>query len=212
MMRFVQDDVNGADERFNRNFGDNVRRARAIKGWSQRRLAEALDVRGVKLDPSAVTRIERGAREVKLREAAAFAQCLGVDIQELITPAGREPLAVVLQMLKSAADRMQAARSALAEMASYLTAVEALLSQYPELVEDLRRLRGFDEELDVEGFLRREIQELTGDPIPEMAIAVDDRMLELLQEAALAATEKLLTNNESEIAAVRSADESNAET
>ena len=61
----------GADERFSRLFGDNVRRARAIKGWSQRRLAEALDVRGVKLDPSAVTRIERGVREVKLREAAA---------------------------------------------------------------------------------------------------------------------------------------------
>lgn len=214
MMRFVHDGAIGADERFSRNFGDNVRRARAVKGWSQRRLAEALDIRGVKLDPSAVTRIERGAREVKLREAAAIAQCLGVDIQELITPAGREPLAVILQTLKSATDRMQAGRSALAEMASYLRAVEALLSQYPELVEDLRRLRGFDEELDVEGFLRREIRELTSNPAPETMIAVDDRMLELLQEAASAAAKKLFTNNESELAVVhgpQSADQSDAE-
>jgi transcriptional regulator with XRE-family HTH domain len=211
----VHDDVIGADECFGRIFGENVRRARTVKGWSQRRLAEALDIRGVKLDPSAVTRIERGAREVKLREAAAIAQCLDIDIQELITPAGREPLAVIIQTLKSATDRMQAGRSALAEMASYLRAVEALLSQNPELVEDLRRLRGFDEHLDVEGFIRREIHELTSNPAPEMTIAVDDRMLELLQDAASAAAEKLFTNNESEIAAVRgpqSADQSDAET
>ena len=207
-------DESGADERFSRLFGDNVRRARAIKGWSQRRLAEALDVRGVKLDPSAVTRIERGVREVKLREAAAIAQCLGVDIQELMTPAGPEPLALVLHTLKSASNRMQAGRSALAEMASYLRAAEALLSQNPELVEELRRLRGFDEELDVEGFLRREIRDLTSNPVPEMMLAVDDRTLELLQHAASRSVEKLLTNNESEIAAVRgpqSADEGNAE-
>jgi transcriptional regulator with XRE-family HTH domain len=211
----VHDEVIGADERFSRIFGDNVRRARTVKGWSQRRLAEALDIRGVKLDPSAVTRIERGAREVKLREAAAIAQCLEIDIQELITPAGREPLAVIIQLLKSAADRMHAGRSALAEMASYLRAVEALLSQNPELVEDLRRLRGFDEDLDVEGFIRREIHELTSNPAPEMTIAVDDRMLELLQDAASAAAEKLFTNNESEIAAARgpqSPDQSDAKT
>ena len=57
-------------------FGQNVRAARARKGWSQRELAEALDERGLKLDPSAVTRIERGTREVKLREAVAMAECL----------------------------------------------------------------------------------------------------------------------------------------
>lgn len=198
----MHDDGTGADERFGRVFGENVRSARSVKRWSQRRLAEALAVRGVKLDPSAVTRIERGEREVKLREAAAIAQCLDVDIQQLITPAGRDPLALILELLKTATSRMQVGRSALAEMASYLRAAEALLSEYPELVEDLRRLRGFDERLDVEGFLRREISELTSNTAPEMMIAVDDRMLELLQQAASAAAEKLFTNSESGISAV----------
>jgi hypothetical protein len=92
--------------------------------------------------------------------------------------------------------------AAVAEMGSYLRAVEAYLSENPGLVEELQRLRGFGGELDVGGYLRREIRELTSSPVPELIIAVDDRMLDLLEEAASAAAENLFTNNESEIAAV----------
>jgi transcriptional regulator with XRE-family HTH domain len=65
---------------FNEKFGDVVREARERRDWSQRRLAELLDEAGVRLDPSAITRIERGTRDVKLREATAIASVLGIDL------------------------------------------------------------------------------------------------------------------------------------
>ena len=43
--------------------------------------------RGVQLDPSAVTRIERGTREVKLREAATMADCLERRFERTADPA-----------------------------------------------------------------------------------------------------------------------------
>jgi transcriptional regulator with XRE-family HTH domain len=64
----MQDDGDDADSVFNKRFGDLMRAAREEKDWSQRRLAELLEEAGVRLDPSAITRIERGSRDVKLRE------------------------------------------------------------------------------------------------------------------------------------------------
>lgn len=51
---------------------------------SQRKLSELLlDKAGVKLDPSAITRIEKGQRDLKLAEAAAIAKVLDVGIDQL---------------------------------------------------------------------------------------------------------------------------------
>ena len=60
----------GADEDFSQTFGRNMRIARGQRGWSQRQLAEALEGQGVRLDPSAVTRIERGDRGPRVRREA----------------------------------------------------------------------------------------------------------------------------------------------
>jgi len=57
-----------------------VREKREQKQWSQRRLAELLEEAGIRLDPSAITRIERGTRDVKLREADAIASVLDFDL------------------------------------------------------------------------------------------------------------------------------------
>ena len=65
---------------FNEKFGDVVRDARERRQLSQRRLAELLEEAGVRLDPSAITRIERGTRDVKLREATVIASVLGIDL------------------------------------------------------------------------------------------------------------------------------------
>jgi transcriptional regulator with XRE-family HTH domain len=82
MMCFMQDDGDDADSVFNKRFGDLMRAAREEKDWSQRRLAELLEEAGVRLDPSAITRIERGSRDVKLREATAIAYVLGINLAE----------------------------------------------------------------------------------------------------------------------------------
>ncbi|MFD7043278.1 helix-turn-helix domain-containing protein [Rhodococcus jostii] len=64
-------------------FSDEMKQRRAMVGMSQRKLADLLEEIGVKLDPSAITRLEVGQREPKLREAIAIADILGIDLDEL---------------------------------------------------------------------------------------------------------------------------------
>lgn len=67
----------------NKRFGDVVKASREARGWSQRQLAEMLRAVDLKLDPSAITRIERGNRDVKLAEAIAIASVLEFDVLDL---------------------------------------------------------------------------------------------------------------------------------
>ena len=58
-------------------FGQRVKRAREDQGLTQRQLAEALEQdHRIKLDSSAITRIESGSREPRIREALAIAEVL----------------------------------------------------------------------------------------------------------------------------------------
>ena len=72
-----------APEGVNAQFGDLMKTAREARGWSQRQLAELLAAVDLKLDPSAITRIERGSRDVKLSEAIAIAGVLEFRLDEL---------------------------------------------------------------------------------------------------------------------------------
>ena len=60
-------------------FRDRMREVRRLKGWTQQRLADELELLGVKLDASAITRIEKGTRGVTLDDALAIAAALGVS-------------------------------------------------------------------------------------------------------------------------------------
>jgi transcriptional regulator with XRE-family HTH domain len=191
----MQDYTAAEEEAFSRLFGQNLRQARTQKGWSQRRLAEELDSRGLKLDPSAVTRIELGSRVIKLQEAAVAAECLGVDLQELMKPAGADPLAIALELLKNAEVKVNAGRTAFAEMALSVRSAEAFLQMHPELVEELCRLRGLDETRDAHAFLAQQLQAITsGSPAVEVPDA-EDRLLKLLQQTVSAAVEDMFTGD-----------------
>jgi transcriptional regulator with XRE-family HTH domain len=61
-------------------FGQAVALARQERGWSQRQLASELQAFGLRLDPSAVTRIETGARAVRLHEAVALSDALDLSL------------------------------------------------------------------------------------------------------------------------------------
>lgn len=76
------DDGGDATEDVNRQFGDAMRSVREVRGLSQRQLAELLDAAGMKLDPSAITRMERGTRDIKLAEAIAIAKVLDFSLEE----------------------------------------------------------------------------------------------------------------------------------
>lgn len=67
-------------------FAEAMRTERVTKGWSQRKLAEELEAAsGLKLDPSAMTRMENGQRELKLNEAVAIARVLKIPIATVLT-------------------------------------------------------------------------------------------------------------------------------
>lgn len=128
--------VDYGEQSFNKSFGERVREARDKLEWSQRKLAEALEGFDLKLDPSAVTRIERGTREVKLREATAIAAALGVSLQDLTPSPASTPREQFDACLQIAAQHGGAARQSLALMAVQVTLALHLLDHHPDLVEE----------------------------------------------------------------------------
>ncbi|MCR4525662.1 helix-turn-helix domain-containing protein [Kocuria rhizophila] len=79
-----------------------MRELRTQRGYSQKRLADELTARGVELDTSAVSRMEKGTRALRLSEAMAVADVLSTTLDQMIvTDRGnssvREALALVKQ-------------------------------------------------------------------------------------------------------------------
>lgn len=117
-------------------FGEAVRYYRGEAGLSQRRLAELLTEKGFSIDPSAITRIEKGARAVRIGEAVAIAGVLGLSISDLIDAAEDEVEA--LSRLRIEANReMHRARGAVATMVEMFQEVDVFLHQHPELMKEL---------------------------------------------------------------------------
>ena len=69
-------------------FREQLRTVRRFKGWTQQQLADALADVGVKLDATAITRLERGTRGVTLDDVIAIAAVLGVSPLHLFVPLG----------------------------------------------------------------------------------------------------------------------------
>ncbi|WP_182261451.1 helix-turn-helix transcriptional regulator [Rhodococcus sp. UFZ-B548] len=69
----------------NQGFGTAIRVAREELGLSQRGLADKLSAApwNLKLDPSAITRLEKGQREAKLAEAQVLAVVLGLSLDDI---------------------------------------------------------------------------------------------------------------------------------
>ncbi|MEU4618842.1 helix-turn-helix transcriptional regulator [Actinoplanes sp. NPDC023801] len=63
------------------HFGAAVREAREVRGWTQEELRAHLAERGVRLEKTAMIRLEQGRRPIRLNEVAALAKLLGLDLQ-----------------------------------------------------------------------------------------------------------------------------------
>lgn len=62
-----------------KRFGENVRAARAARGWTQEQLAQESGLATVQ-----VSRIERGVREVRLTTLVRLLDALGVPSADLL--------------------------------------------------------------------------------------------------------------------------------
>jgi transcriptional regulator with XRE-family HTH domain len=87
------DETNGNQDRSERWFGRSVRERREQLGMSQRELAEKVSLYGhTKMDPTAVTRMEKGQRAVRLGEALTIAGILKMPLAALVANRTKEGL------------------------------------------------------------------------------------------------------------------------
>lgn len=68
-------------------FGRRVRELRERGEMTQAGLAQILKLRGLKLDPSAIARLEKGLRSIRLDEAVVLGETFGVTVDEMLRPA-----------------------------------------------------------------------------------------------------------------------------
>lgn len=71
------------DDQLGGTFAERAKTARLRADLTQQQLSDRLSEAGVKLDTSAITRIEAGQREPRLGEALAIAQVLGFSLNNL---------------------------------------------------------------------------------------------------------------------------------
>ncbi len=67
-------------------FGSRLRQARERQGWNQEDVANKLENLGLKLDRTAIAKIEGGYRKLSLDEAVAIAAVLNVALVHMCVP------------------------------------------------------------------------------------------------------------------------------
>jgi transcriptional regulator with XRE-family HTH domain len=177
-------------EDFGKAFGDKLRKEREERHWSQRRLAEEIARYGVKLDASAITRIERGARDVKLREANAFARSMHLLLDDLVDSPEHDPYERFMRTHSAAMDSARKARTHLAEMAQYLWRAAQLIDLYPEIVVDIAEI-GDGNGPAAKKFLREHAHDFP-EVEPEAVLDVDAATRDLLNRIAVAAAQGII--------------------
>jgi transcriptional regulator with XRE-family HTH domain len=122
-------------------FGRAVAFWRGQRELSQRQLADRLTARGMKLDAPAVSRIESGARSVRLTEAMLIAEVLDLELDALVGFALSPPQQ--LHRLRRAADSAMNELEPLLQLwLSRLATVREFLVEHPELLANLPDAEG----------------------------------------------------------------------
>lgn len=195
MMRFMHDELFPdlvRDENFAGSFGGRLRTERESRNLSQRKLAEELMRFGVKLDPSAIARIESGAREVKLREAGAIARALHMMVDDLM-PSNREdePYQRFDRTCDAAIQHAYKARLHLAEMAQYFRRASQFVEVFPEIADEIAAQTGHDRGRTPEGFLESYMKDFP-EIEPDAVLDVDATTRDLLNGIAVAAVQGIV--------------------
>ncbi|OBB79279.1 helix-turn-helix domain-containing protein [Mycolicibacterium peregrinum] len=179
-----------AEPGFDRRVGANIRDLRNKKGWSQRQLAEALQG-DLRLDPSAVTRIERGERGIKLREASAIAAALDVALYQLVTHFDNPHDEELRQLTSSAHWEIKLAQEALHRMATAYLLAASTISKHGDVMTDFSDSRQY---LDEEA---RRAAERT--PAARLIAHTDDAHVAQIEEIIRAATGNLIVTRDSDV-------------
>jgi hypothetical protein len=130
------------DEVAERSFGVAMRAARNRMRLSQTALAHELERRhGIRLDGTAITRIERrihgneGARAIRLGEAVAIASILELSLDELVEPGLDQQLRDARLRVEAAEVQAAVAQQAAAQAREHLSQLELMAAKHTLQVE-----------------------------------------------------------------------------
>lgn len=71
------------DFKYDKLMGQQIKRAREKKGWSQEQLAAKMQLRGLDITRSALAKIEVGQRHIYAEEIKAFKEILKIRYEDL---------------------------------------------------------------------------------------------------------------------------------
>lgn len=118
------------------SFGAQVHYFRTLQNISQREFAQRLTERGMAVDASAVSRIESGARAIRLSEALTIAEVLDVDL-DMLVEGTRSPSQEFRSLRYSANHAMNRLGTDVVDFLESFKEANRYLQQHPELLSDL---------------------------------------------------------------------------
>ena len=116
-------------------FGEAVLDGRHRQGLSQKAMADLLTERGLAVDASAISRIEKGARAIRLSEAAIIAVVLGFSLADIERP--RDPQDDLARLKKSIEAGLSASYEGAYQVATAMDEMVWVLGNEPQLLESL---------------------------------------------------------------------------
>lgn len=180
------------DELAERSFGLAMRAARNRLRLSQTALAAELERRhGIKLDGTAITRIERrihgneGARAIRLGEAVAIASILELSLDDLVEPGLDQQLRDARLRAEAAETQARVARKAAEEARDHVRQLERVAEKHVRQVELEAELGALQDEI---YDIQREIEKTRSTDDHDRLGALTDRLLEMtIEETRLSA-------------------------
>lgn len=116
-------------------FGEAVTDGRRVLRMSQKQLVEALSTRGLALDASAISRIEKGVRAIRLSEATVIADALGFSLSDIERP--RDPVDDFGRRQRSIDAALSASHNGSLELAEAVEEMTWLIDRHPEVLESV---------------------------------------------------------------------------
>ncbi len=123
-------------------FASRVRQVREARGWSQEELARRLAEIGPRLGPTAITRLERGDRAVRVEEAVAIARALMTPLNALLQPVDGAELEHVNRLMRRYEQLSAMRAKAQEELDDLYDELVDAFAKYPTVADSFRRGMG----------------------------------------------------------------------
>ena len=171
-------------------FGEAVLNGRHRQGLSQKAMADLLTDRGLAVDASAISRIEKGGRAIRLSEAAIIADVLGFSLADLERPRDpRDELARLQKIIEAGLNRSYLGAY---QVATAMDEMDWILGNEPQLLQSLgdfgSTLTSFSQYVNsIEGVWNKDHIWVRGTAYAFESIEVQEAICSLLQNVALTA-------------------------